>query len=400
MIKPQDHKNEKERLKALESYSILDSLSEVDYDNLTAIASEICDTPISLVSLIDKDRQWFKSNHGLSMNETPKDQAFCAHAINENDGMMLVQDARKDIRFIDNPLVTGEMKAVFYAGIVLKTEDNLPLGTLCVIDNKPKLLSQNQIKSLKALSNQVMNLLELRKNKLLLEKANEELEENNQELERFAFIAAHDLKSPLNNITSLANLLAEDYGTKIDSEGQQLIEYIKTSSEKLNDLIKGLLAYSKTSRLIKEERSEVNLVKLKDDMMGLYSFENKCQITLVTDLTSISINRTVIEQILINLIANSYKYCDKEIAEIELVFKEDETQYEIAVKDNGPGISKENQGKIFNIFETLSANDKFGDQGNGIGLATVKKLVETLGGKISVESEIGEGTTISFTIIK
>ena len=117
-------------------------------------------------------------------------------------------------------------------------------------------------------------------------------------------------------------------------------------------------------------------------------------------MTNIYINQTAIEQILINLIANSNKYCDKEIAEIEIEVKENETQYEIAVKDNGPGIIKEYQEKIFNIFETFSDKDKFGDSGNGIGLATVKKIVESLGGQIQVESEIGKGAIFSFTISK
>ena len=400
MIKPKNHKNETERLKILESYSILDTLSESDYDNLTAIASEICNTPISLVSFLDENRQWFKSHHGLSVTETPKDFAFCAHAINEPDDVFIVQDARKDLRFYDNPLVTGDPHVIFYAGVVLKTTDDVPLGTLCVIDNKPHLLSQSQIKSLRAVSNQVMNLLELRKNKILLEKANEELEENNRELERFAFIAAHDLKSPLNNISSLLNLLTDNYSSKIDSEGQKIIGFIKRSSEKLNKLIGGLLDYSKTAKLIKEDKTEVNLETLKEDLMGLYSFENKCLITLKTSLTTIYINRTAIEQILINLIANSNKYCDKEIAEIEIEVNENERQYQMAVRDNGPGIMKEDQKKIFHIFETLSSKDKFGNTGNGIGLATVKKLVETLGGQIQVESKIGKGTIFSFTINK
>ena len=400
MIKPLEHKNEKERLKILDSYSIIDTLSEIEYDNLTAIASEICNTPISLVSLLDQNRQWFKSHHGISVSETPKDYAFCAHAINEDEDVFIVQDARKDIRFHDNPIVTGDPNVVFYAGVVLKTVDNLPLGTLCVIDNKPNLLSPSQIKSLKALSSQVMSLLELRKNKILLEKANEVLKENNRELERFAYIAAHDLKSPLQNISSLLNLLSEEYGSIIDFEGQKIIGLIQYSSEKLKELISGLLNYSKTAKLIKEDKTEVNLEKLKQDMIRLYSFENKCLITLDTNLTNIYVNRTVIEQILINLIANANKYSDKDIAEIEIEVKENKTQYEIAVKDNGPGIKEENQAKIFQIFETLSNTDRFGNSGNGIGLAIVKKLVESLGGQIQVFSEIGKGAKFSFTIDK
>jgi len=400
MISPEKHKNEQARRKVLESYSILDTLPESDYDNLTAIASEICHTPISLVTLLDNNRQWFKSHHGLSIDETPRDFSFCAHAINENDNFLIVQDARNDIRFHDNPLVTGDPYVIFYAGVVLKTIDNLPLGTLCVIDNKPHHLSQSQIKSLRALSNQVMNLLELRKNKILLEKANEELEENNLELERFAFIAAHDLKSPLQNISSLLSLLSDIYGSKIDAEGQKMIRLLKNSSEKLKKLIAGLLDYSKCAKLITEEKTEVNLEELRSDMMGLYSFDNKCQVSLKSDLTNICVNRTAIEQILLNLIGNANKYGDKDVAEIEMEVTENEAQYAIAVKDNGPGIMKENQAKIFQIFETLSKKDKFGNIGNGIGLATVKKLVETLGGQVHVASEFGNGATFSFTISK
>ncbi len=147
MIPPKDHIKEKERLAALDSYSILDTLPEEDYDNLTAIAAEICGTPISLVSLLDNERQWFKSHHGLGATETPKEFAFCAHAINEDDDIFIVQDSRTDERFHDNPLVIGEPRVIFYAGIPLTTEEGLPLGTLCVIDHKPKLLSQGQLNS-------------------------------------------------------------------------------------------------------------------------------------------------------------------------------------------------------------------------------------------------------------
>ncbi|MER3329975.1 MAG: GAF domain-containing protein, partial [Candidatus Kapaibacterium sp.] len=166
MIGPVDHIKENERLKELESFSILDTLPEEDYDNLTAIAAQICGTPISLVSLLDDKRQWFKSHHGLGVSETPKEFAFCAHAINDNDKVFMIKDAREDERFYDNPLVTDEPFVIFYAGIPLVTDDGLPLGTLCVIDHEPKVLSQSQIDALKALSEQVMNLLRLRKSKM------------------------------------------------------------------------------------------------------------------------------------------------------------------------------------------------------------------------------------------
>ena len=176
MIEPKLHEKENERIKNLKSYSILDTLPEDDYDNLTAIAAQICDTPISLVSLIDSDRQWFKSHHGTDTAETPREYAFCGHAINQPDEILLVQDSRKDKRFHDNPLVINDPHVIFYAGIPLISDQNLPLGTLCVIDHKPRNLNQNQLDSLKALSKQLMNLFELRKNKLLLEETINALE--------------------------------------------------------------------------------------------------------------------------------------------------------------------------------------------------------------------------------
>jgi len=205
MIRPKDHLREGERLASLKSYSVLDSLPEEDYDNLTNIAAEICGTPISLVSLLDKNRQWFKSRFGLGVSETPKEYAFCAHAINEGDDVFVVQDSRLDERFHDNPLVIGDPRVIFYAGVPLISEEGFPLGTLCVIDNKPRLLSQTQVQFLKALSKQVMNLLKLGKTNVLLKKSIDLLDEKNRELEQFAYIAPMTL-NPLNDISSTSEL--------------------------------------------------------------------------------------------------------------------------------------------------------------------------------------------------
>ena len=209
MKKPSNHKRESKRIESLKSYLVLDTESEEEIDNLTQLASEICETPISLVSLIDNDRQWFKSKIGLEVNETSRDLAFCAHAINEKDDLFIIEDARKDKRFFDNPLVTSDPYVIFYAGVVLKSDEDLPLGTLCVIDNSPRKLSDKQIRSLKTISKQIMNLLNYKKSMHKQEELRIQLVQKNRELERFASIAAHDLKSPLANIMSAANLFSE-----------------------------------------------------------------------------------------------------------------------------------------------------------------------------------------------
>jgi signal transduction histidine kinase len=378
----------------------LDTLPEADFDNLTAIAAEICGTPISLVSLIDNKRQWFKSHHGLSSSETPKAYAFCAHAIHDPHNVFIVEDARKDERFQGNPLVTGEPHVIFYAGVPLTSENGLPLGTLCVIDHKPKLLTQNQIRSLDALSKQVMNLFKLRKSKLLLDKAVLSLEEKNQELESFAFMAAHDIKSPLINISSLARLFIENYGSKIDREGQTMIEFIESSSDKLRGLVDGLLTFSRSEKLLKEKKSWIDLEVLTNEIADLFSYEKELKLSLISVLHEIYGNRTAIDKILINLVANAIKYNDKKNVEIEIGVSEDNTTYQFYVQDNGPGILTEHQERIFRMFEVLAEKDKFGQTGNGIGLATVKKIVEKMGGLMQVESEVGKGAKFIFTIEK
>jgi len=397
---PKIPQNEGERIKELESYSILDTIPEADYDSLTMIAAEICGTPISTITLIDDKRQWFKSHHGLDSTEGPRDYAFCAHAINAPDDVFIVQDSRNDERFHDNPLVTGDPHVIFYAGVPLVTEAGLALGTLCVIDHKPNLLSQSQIRSLSALSKQVMNLLELRKSKLLLEQSIEKLEEKNEDLERFALVAAHDLKSPLINISSLSQLFLKQYKETLESDGLEMLELIISSSDHLIGLIEGLLHYSKAEGLLREEKSNIVLKSLIKDIKGLFNYDHNLNLVLKSDLTHITVNLTAINQILINLVTNAIKYNDKQVVEIELGISESDTHYLIHIKDNGPGIAPKYQEKIFKIFEKIAATDKFGRRGNGIGLATVKKLIEKLGGSISVESEMGKGSKFVFSLEK
>jgi signal transduction histidine kinase len=400
MITASPYVREEERLEELASYNILDSLEEEDYDNLTALASHICGTSISLISLLDDKRQWFKSHHGLGATETNKDFAFCAHAINQSETIFEIPDARIDERFANNPLVTSDPNIVFYAGVPLIGDNNLPLGTLCVIDPKPQVLTEIQKKSLKSLGQQVMNLIKLRKRNLQLSETISALEETNHNLDRFAMIAAHDLKSPLNNILALTDLFKMQYNSSLDSEGKNLLEMIGSSSAKLKRLIDGLLTYSKSDLLVKEQKTSVDLKCLINEIISLLDGASSVSVQITTDLKKVNVNRTVLYHVLLNLLSNAIKYNRNPKPQIVVKASESDKHYHFSVKDNGPGVPSDSHAKMFELFSILESSDTSGMTGTGVGLAMVKKLIETSQGQIEVDSTIGVGSTFSFTLLK
>lgn len=165
----QSNTAEEDRLYTLRFYDLLDTATEESFEKLVKLAALVCGTPISLVSLVDDDRQWFKARVGLDAQETPREYAFCHHTI-QQDGVMLVADASEDDRFADNPLVTGSPNIRFYAGAPLKVANGQNIGTLCVIDSKPNTLTSEQIEALETVRDTVVSLIEFRQSTEALNK--------------------------------------------------------------------------------------------------------------------------------------------------------------------------------------------------------------------------------------
>ena len=399
MENPSHTDHESLRLAELKTYNILDTLSEKDYEDITMLAATICKTPISLITFIDKDRQWFKSHYGTSETETIREYAFCAHALNSPKQALIVEDSRKDKRFANNPLVTGDPYVIFYTGMPLVTPNGYALGTLCVIDHEPRKLSQEQITALEILSKQVVTLLEMRKSNITLQKTKDELEIRNKELEQFASVVSHDIKSPLSGISMANQILDEQFSEALGKEGSDIVNVSKRSAEKINALVDGILSYYKGGELSGDVQ-QFNITEFFESILSVLPANKKYDLEYPRDGVNITMNKTQLEQIFSNLVNNSIHYNNADVIKIKISFSEAPQQYFFSLTDNGIGIAKENQEKIFTLFTTIPSEAPGSKTGYGIGLSTVKKIVEKNGGIITIDSSPGKGTKFSFNIKK
>lgn len=224
---------ENARVNSLKEYNILDSISEQEYDDITRLASEICQTPISLISLIDDSRQWFKSHHGLAIRETPKEFAFCTHTIKDPSKVFVVPDSRADVRFSANPLVTGDPNVIFYAGAPLIDSNGYALGSLCVIDQTPKSLSQNQLAALQTLAKNVVTLIENRKFQRTMRILQKVLEDRHQETEDMRLRIEKSLSADLNPVLIRAKSIS---GEIEDVRKMELVSQLDLALNLLDDM--------------------------------------------------------------------------------------------------------------------------------------------------------------------
>ncbi|WP_291136187.1 sensor histidine kinase [Flavobacterium sp. UBA7663] len=389
------------RLKALEEYKILDTLPEKMYDDIVTIASHICNMPIVLLSLVDDKRQFFKSKVGIDIAETPVEYAVCYHAILSQEELFEVPDLREDDRFKNNPLVTGGPKMVSYFGVSLKNSDGISFGTLCVISqDNPRSISDDQKLILKKLANQVIHLLELRKQNFELKRYQEEAAYYSSQMEDFAHTAAHDLRAPLRAVKSFLQLIELKRVDDVDEKEKKYFEFIYTNVDMMNQLIIDLLDYAKSDSKI-DEKEVIDLnVFIAQIFNSLVEHHHLSSSMLhLKQMPTIHYSKLALHMIFYNLIDNSLKYRNQErVLELKISYKSDLFHYYFEVEDNGIGISAEYYDIIFKPFKRLHAKSEF--VGSGLGLASVKKITQKLGGTISVKSTLGKGTKFTITIPK
>lgn len=396
MIEAPKSKNENERLKTLFEYDILDTEAEKTFDDLTHLAAEICGTPISLISLVDPDRQWFKSKVGLDADQTEREIAFCSHAILQ-DELFEIQNALLDERFHDNPLVTSDPNIRFYAGTQLKAPNGQNIGTLCVISDSPKQLNESQKRALTLLGREVIAQLELRLK-------NKKLEIATKHKSAFLSNVSHDIRTPLNAILGLSEIsLNNKEFKKCFADEYACIEQIQFSGKQLLSLVNTILDLSKIEAGKME--LEITQCELPTYINNLYkSLKNEAEkkniefkLTFEGTIPDIvMIDQTKLGQLITNIAGNAIKFTAAGKS-IDLLLTTDANFLTITIIDQGVGIKKEDQELLFNEF-TQVGDSKKQQQGTGLGLAITQSLVNLMGGTISLSSQLNIGTKVSMKL--
>jgi len=366
-MKAELHSAEEYRLGALRSYGILDTPREADFDEVVQVASAICGTPIAVINLIDQGRQWFKAEVGLGVRETPIDSSICAHAILQPD-LFIVPDTTLDPRFCDNALVTGDPHLRFYAGALLETPSGFPLGTICVLDYKPRALDETQKSFLRLMSHQVMKLLEFRRIVASEHTARIQTEVILKEKETLMREGDHRLMNSLQLVQSILALQSrrassEETKAQLDMASNRVLA-IATVHKQLH-----------LSGSLEEIDIDDFLRRLCESLKHTAPSQIKA-INLAADRTKLrSDMASGIGLLVAELVTNSFKYAYPigESGNVAVDFKQTLSGWHLQVSDEGRGLPMD-----FDI-----------DQSKGFGMQVVKAFVRRLNAELSVSSRPG-----------
>ncbi len=403
---------EASRLAVLQRYDILDTPRESAFDDISRLAAHICQAPIALISLVDKDRQWFKSEVGAGVRETPLETSVCAYAIRQRD-LFVVPDLRADERFKNYALVTGPPHVRFYAGAVLESPDGHALGTLCVLDYMPRILSAQQAEALRTLARQVMNQLELRnlvdaqraaievQRKLDedLRTALQEAEAANKAKDRFLAVLSHELRTPLAPALMTATMLAGD--ASLPASARDDARLIQRNIELETRLIDDLLDVSRViNGKLQLHVEHADLNTLIQHSMAMCAVDSEArgvpiQLDLKATRHAVDGDSAKLQQLFCNLLKNAIKFTPS--GGTVTVHSEDTTagRIRVSVKDSGIGIAPEVLPRLFRPFEQggSATTDEYG--GLGLGLMIAKGIIDAHHGSIAALSDgQGHGSTL------
>lgn len=391
MQPPELPPDETERMSALVACSVLDTEPELRFDRITEICRRQFDVPIAVVSLVDKDRQWFKSVLGLPVRETPRSISFCGHTI-LTPQLMVVEDALADERFHDNPLVVDEPRIRFYAGAPLQVGGRR-VGTLCVIDRKPRTFADDERRLLGDLAAVVADELVLRIVGSHFREQSEELERRSDDLEQFSRVLAHDLATPLRHIRMLVDGLAGGNSlVSVEESYARIARATRTAAELLEGLREHFVADAGGMRHPDALRSAVTaaLQLHREDLEA-------CGATVaVDDLPEVPGSVAVLTSVLQNLIGNAVKYRSDRPLALSVTATSQDDGVCVRVRDNGIGVPAEQRERVFELLFRLHGQDE--RPGSGIGLASSRKLVEGLGGRIWLDENEHGGVDAMFTL--
>ncbi|CAN5162846.1 hypothetical protein BH23BAC2_BH23BAC2_08220 [soil metagenome] len=389
--------NEKTRPSVLESYNLPHSCSDPDYDELTFLTATLCRVPVAYLSIIEPSHICFKARYGLDIEKIARENSFTQYALKSGKDLIT-------INYSDSPHLFQDLSSTykkeykFYTGVLLRDPQGFPLGALNILDIEERTLEKTQVKGLKALASQCLKLMEFTRQNHQFEVVQNKLRQKYEELEKFASLVSHDIKSPLANIISLTELLKEENKGKFDEETTQYLNYLVESSYSLRNYVDGILSFYRSEHILEKDYETVDLDQILQQIAQLYEVSDDVVLDYPEGVVLHNVNKAALTQVFLNLVSNGLKYNLKEIREIKISFEENPEFYFFEVEDNGEGFPEENSEKIFELFTTLDSTDRSGNPGSGIGLATVQKLVISMGGKIKVKSTPGKGSVFSFTI--
>ena len=365
--------DEAARLAALRSYDVLDRILQPELEDIVRLSTAITGASAGVVNLIDVDRQWQVCAVGMEAGEVGRDDAMCAHAVLRSD-VLHVPDSRLDARFADNPFVDGRIARVrMYASAPLVTLEGEAIGTICNVDERAYELTDEQLLSLQALARQVMTIFELRRRSA-------DLEHRNADLDAFAGVLAHDLRSPLTAIAGYAELLASEVAGAPEQE--VLVEQIEEAASRMHRLITGILAYSRSDRGPYDYGSVPLAAAAADAVANLRTTVERAGATVSIDAPgAVWADPAQLVQLVQNLVANAVAHAPAGRAPVVRVRSSRSGPVcRLVVEDNGKGIDVDQRERIFERFArgTTSA------PGFGLGLATCKRIAERHGASIKV----------------